>query len=314
MAAEISVIIPLYRCERYIRDTLKSVLSQSYQNYEVILVDDGSPDASLELAEAYLMQNACPYKLVRQQNEGPGAARNAGFSAAEGNWIFFLDSDDVIQPFTFELFIHAIERFRDLDMVFSDFQSVGENDRFKTAPRNEETTLFNNERIVHAFLTRKEVLLTSGTLFRKRFLEKNHLLHCRLRWSEDVHFLWQALDCASAVLKLHCCTYNYVQHEGSIMHATPTRFMVEAYQQFRLLAQTMNAPEARRFMLPRWVLGCLHADARLDRFAAWNRLLAQMNGAEHLKELLAFPDYRVRLLAGAGLLNRRALYHLLRVS
>lgn len=89
----ISIVIPVYRTQSYLRECMESVLMQDYPKLEIILVDDGSPDACPEMCDAYARQ----YKEVRvihQENSGLGMARNAGMDLAGGEYIFFLDSDD----------------------------------------------------------------------------------------------------------------------------------------------------------------------------------------------------------------------------
>lgn len=90
----VSVIIPAYNAAETLRDAIDSVLAQTYPAYEIIVVDDGSRDATAELAQAYRE----PVRLIRQTNAGPAAARNAGIAAASGELIAFLDADDVWLP------------------------------------------------------------------------------------------------------------------------------------------------------------------------------------------------------------------------
>lgn len=94
----VSIIIPVYQVEKYIGNTIKSVLRQTYKNIEIILVDDGSTDESITNALAEVeREHFTEYKLVRQENKGLGEARNTGVDYANGEWIVFIDSDDTIQ-------------------------------------------------------------------------------------------------------------------------------------------------------------------------------------------------------------------------
>lgn len=101
----ISVVIPLYNKQNSIVATLQSVLAQTYKNYEVIVVDDGSTDRSVEVAEATLRKfSGCPtgygleFRVIRKENGGVSSARNAGILAAKGEYIAFLDGDDLWHP------------------------------------------------------------------------------------------------------------------------------------------------------------------------------------------------------------------------
>lgn len=103
---EISVIVPVYRAEAYLRDCLDSILSQTFSEFEVILVDDGSPDRSGAICEEYARRDA-RVRVMHQSNQGQAAARNHAMETAKGNWLCFVDSDDQIHPQMLELLYRA---------------------------------------------------------------------------------------------------------------------------------------------------------------------------------------------------------------
>lgn len=93
----LSIIIPVYKTERYLPKCLESLLAQSYADWEAILVDDGSPDGSGELCDAYAGKDG-RFRVIHQDNAGPGAARNHGLEVAQGEYVCFVDSDDWVGP------------------------------------------------------------------------------------------------------------------------------------------------------------------------------------------------------------------------
>lgn len=93
----VSIIIPIYNTEQYLADCLESVLAQTFADFEAIVVDDGSTDGSAEIIRKYANRDS-RFVSVHQENKGLSDARNAGIDIARGNWITFVDSDDVIQP------------------------------------------------------------------------------------------------------------------------------------------------------------------------------------------------------------------------
>ena len=105
----LSVVIPVYNVEAYLADCLESVLSQSYPDLEVILVDDGATDRSAEIAGRYVRADP-RVRLLRQANAGLGAARNAGIRCARGAYLAFADSDDIVPPRAYEALMSTIER------------------------------------------------------------------------------------------------------------------------------------------------------------------------------------------------------------
>jgi glycosyltransferase involved in cell wall biosynthesis len=118
----VSVIIPTYNYGRYIRDALESVFAQTYSDYEIIIVDDGSTDGTPEIVAPYLDR----VKLISTDHEGHTAARDVGVAASRGRYICFLDSDDKYTPDKLELQVPFLETHPDFDFVFSDFSSFNE--------------------------------------------------------------------------------------------------------------------------------------------------------------------------------------------
>ena len=94
---KISVIIPVYNVEKYLRECLESILNQTFQDFEIICVDDGSTDRSLDILQEYKRKDD-RFVILQQRHAGAGAARNHGLKLAEGKYIQFLDSDDYFEP------------------------------------------------------------------------------------------------------------------------------------------------------------------------------------------------------------------------
>ena len=114
----ISVVIPLYNKEASIAQSLKSVLSQEYDDFEVVIVDDGSTDGSVGVVEA---MNDPRIRLIKQENGGPSKARNTGVKNAKGEWILFLDADDEMLPGALEYFAKNINKHNDTSFIFAPF-------------------------------------------------------------------------------------------------------------------------------------------------------------------------------------------------
>ena len=105
--AEISVIVPVYKAEAFLAECIDSILSQTFTDFEIILVDDGSPDNSGRICEDYAAKYDC-IQVIRQENQGQAAARNHALACASGQWICFVDSDDLIHPGMLEHLYRAI--------------------------------------------------------------------------------------------------------------------------------------------------------------------------------------------------------------
>lgn len=122
---EISFIVPVYRVEPYIHQCISSILQQTFRDFELILVDDGSPDQCPAICDSYAAQDD-RVRVIHQENSGVSAARNVGIDAARGTWVYFVDSDDYISPDAAER-LHADAMATGADCVMSDCEAHFEN-------------------------------------------------------------------------------------------------------------------------------------------------------------------------------------------
>jgi glycosyltransferase involved in cell wall biosynthesis len=141
----VTLVIPAYNASAWIRETLESVHRQTYQHIEIVVVDDGSTDHTMDIAEATLRRGRFPYRVVRQDNNGPSSARNRGWRAGRGIWVQFLDADDLIRPDKIELQM-AYESSA-ADVIYSDWQRLcwtgeaWENEKYAYTPMIGENAL-----------------------------------------------------------------------------------------------------------------------------------------------------------------------------
>ena len=213
----ISVIIPVYNVENYLEECLKSIQSQTYTNIEVILVNDGSTDKSKLICERYCKEDR-RFHLLNQENQGLSAARNNGVAASTGEFIAFVDSDDIILPNYLETLIHYMTD--EIDIVESQFTVSKEeflDERFK-----ELTILFegNSEEAVKIFP--KHVLNVNAVtkLYRRSIVEAVPYIDGVI--FEDVYCGIGMLKYIRKIIKIDYKGYYYRQHQASIMHRTFT--------------------------------------------------------------------------------------------
>lgn len=116
----VSVIIPTYNYARFVGQAIRSVLDQTFTDYEIIVVDDGSTDETPEVLAGF----GSSIRVIRQKNKGGSAARNTGIAAARGKYIAFLDADDQWEPCKLEIQVEALERDPEVGIIFSDIQHI----------------------------------------------------------------------------------------------------------------------------------------------------------------------------------------------
>lgn len=220
MEEKISVIIPVYNVEAYLSKCVDSVLNQSYQNFEVILVDDGSKDQSGGICDAYAKKDA-RVKVIHKQNEGLSSARNKGLDHATGNYYYFLDSDDYIAEDTLELLLGAIRRTGS-DLALCNIQYVDEQGTVLS-----RQNAFKEYGVRDGTWTKKEFwrhymgfghivcVVACNKLYKKELFAQQRYPEGKIREDEFVvhHVVDQCQKIACVKKKL----YFYRQRNGSIM-------------------------------------------------------------------------------------------------
>ena len=140
MPVRLSIVVPVYNVEQYLRKCVFSLVHQDFKNYEVILIDDGSTDSCPDICDEYalkyntsnIIHNTCPIRVIHQENAGLSAARNTGIAAAKGEYVMFVDSDDYIEPNVLGGLMEQVERDK-LDVLRYRLQYVRlvKNERVK---------------------------------------------------------------------------------------------------------------------------------------------------------------------------------------
>lgn len=213
----ISVIIPIYNVQKYLARCLESICNQEFEDYEVILINDGSTDNSLNIAEIYIERYQDKIKLINQKNGGLSAARNKGLLHAEGKYVCFIDSDDYVEK-TYLSEMYEVAEKNDADLVFCAFKSVDENGKVIKYIR--ESRLISEK--VYSLKENEELFLIQNAawnkLYRKDIIEECNLYFTPEVWYEDLRFTKKYLLNASKCVYCDKALYNYLQRSGSIMN------------------------------------------------------------------------------------------------
>ena len=216
----VSVIIPAYNAEKHIENSLASIVSQKFENFELIVVNDGSKDRTVQKAESILSGSGLKYKIISQENQGVSVARNRGLQEARGKYIFFLDSDDFIGKDCLLKLYNKAET-QHADIVFCGFDRVDETGRQIVAYEKEFGYLkkpLTGKEVLVMMLKRKIWIWTGSGFYRRKLLE-NKLVrytpgctHC-----QDQEFCMKALFHASKVVSVNEMLSHYVQRLNSLM-------------------------------------------------------------------------------------------------
>lgn len=212
MSRTVSVIIPVYNTENYLKECIDSVLKQSYTDLQIILIDDGSTDDSGRICDEYAKIDDRIF-VIHQKNRGAAGAKNAGLKVAAGEYLTFLDSDDYLETNAYSVMVEHLKKYR-ADVVQCSFKNVYKN-------RIENNTSFSNfkEFSCTAYLALFTKDWTCGLLWDKMYrrklfegiyFEEGHKI-------DDEFFTYQGVMNAEKIVRVPCVTYNYRKRLSGVM-------------------------------------------------------------------------------------------------
>ena len=210
---QISVIVPVYNVEKYLTQCIESILSQTYQEFELLLIDDGSEDNSGSICDHYSNIDSRVH-VFHKENGGVSSARNMGIEHAKGEWVCFVDSDDWIDKDTFE-YITGLSKGADF-LQFGYRRTGGTASEYSYVPSKVlrySTSVYCTKRIYHSAIC--GYLLKLNIIKKYKISFPNHI-----KYGEDQAFILKTLICSSEIVILDRHFYNYRDREGSAMHAS----------------------------------------------------------------------------------------------
>lgn len=263
----ISVIIPVYNVEKYLKKCVKSICRQTYSDLEIILVNDGSTDESALICER-LKEEDKRICVIHKENEGAAGARNTGLEAAKGTYIIFVDADDFVDEKYLESMYMAVDE-EDIEAVVCSYQKL------QDGKKQEEVILVNQKiegkSVIPYFFDEKSEAwdVPWNKLYKKSLFET--IKYPLGRLNEDEATIYRVLYEAKAIKIIDACLYYYVIRNGSASKREDRR---------KLKDEMLNYQERRQFCMdrkqPQW------ADMSLKRF--YYRLIAYIHLSENEKE------------------------------
>lgn len=272
---DISVIIPVYNVDKYIKSTIKSLIKQTYKNIEIIIINDNSTDSTLEICNMYAKLDSRIKVFNQPYNCGAARARNRGLSIAKGKYIFFMDSDDYIDLNMLEnLFNKAEEEEVDLIICGYYFETIKQlNDKTKVLSKfskSFKSKKYNNkEELMEDYIKLWDNAMLYNIwnkLYKKDIIDKNNILFKDLLISEDIEFNKEYIKICNKVYIDERCYYHYIrEREGSITTKYKEnlfRMRVEENEEFIRYFKELGIYnyEAREYVSRRYierVVGCI---------------------------------------------------------
>ena len=230
---EISIIVPVYNTERFVSRCIESILGQSFKDFELILIDDGSTDQSGDICDSYAAKDL-RVKVIHQNNRGVSAARNRGLDIAHGKYIYLPDSDDYLESNTLDVMYHFFLDSQ-IEMVACSYTYRDEGScSLNTGPQID--SYYDNDELIDSIFGMPNPL--GGACWNKMFcaeIIKDVRFEESLSYCEDWFFLFQCFQRINRALQISHLLYNVVESDNSLTRKDPIRAMYNIIQGFEFL-------------------------------------------------------------------------------
>lgn len=252
MKPRITIIVPVYKVEKYLEKCVESVINQTYKNIEIILVNDGSPDNCPYICDKYARKDQ-RIKVIHKKNGGLSDARNVGLDEAKGEYVLFVDSDDYIELNSCEKFIDIIGN-KSPDIVVGNAKRLENNKIYYMKHRlNTGRHTINGKKFLETELKAGTMYMAAWlNLYRKSFLLDNKLKFSVGLLHEDEEFTPRAFLKADSVMSTDLDFYNYIIRENSITtrknKIKNAEHLIKIYRSLGEIYKDIQEPELRKML------------------------------------------------------------------
>lgn len=241
---KLSVIVPVYNVEPYLRRCVDSIVGQTFSELEIILIDDGSTDGSTTICEEYASQEE-NIRVIRQENSGVSTARNRGLSEATGAYITFVDGDDWVESTMFSTLIRAMEEYS-VPIAIGGYIDDYDGDTKLFFHPQKETVLSSDELIKEFFLQNLFMWTAYDKVYRRDFLH-TIVFDSNLHIGEDMKFFWDVILRVKTAAYVPLYQYHYCHRLGSAIQQRFSTNNLDALKVKRAIWETTDTPLLKRY-------------------------------------------------------------------
>ena len=276
---------------------MESIINQTYKNLEIILVDDGSPDKSIEIAQEYLQDKNVDWRIIHEPNSGLPTARNTGIEASTGKWVICPDSDDYLTPTAIETMV-SVAKSTNSRCVFCGYKVVHDIDYKDDVRQYKSAKKYSIGKLRQLFLWRRLILLAPGMLLEKSVYDKlKYDKDCP--YDEDIHFMWQLLYLIDDIAYIGSDFYNYYMRSTSMAHTLkPDAYMKTssryAEMTSNLIKRFPNDSVVRK-IYPKYRIGGAHVLARANDYKTFKRTVMGDGYRRDMSNLIFQKDLKLSL-------------------
>lgn len=241
---KISIIVPVYNTEIYLKECIDSILNQTLEEIEVIFINDGSTDNSVEVIKENMKKNI--FTIIEQENSGVGITRNKGIKVATGEYILFLDSDDYLDKHACER-MYKIAKDTESDVVqcgLKFFYEDGQDDKLVKYNQNKNICTYSSLDSVKRYLKYDIRGYSCNRICKRELLIKNEILYPVGVCYEDMYITLRVLDLAKKVTLVNECLYNYRQRKDSLSKEIKDKSIRDYISQVKICVEYVDKYKA----------------------------------------------------------------------
>lgn len=289
-SVEISLIIPVYNVEAYLDKCLYAILTQNYDNWEAILVDDGSTDSSSRICDEYREKDS-RFKVFHKTNGGVSSARNVGLSKAKGRWLWFIDADDWISSDALEVLSKQLDN-SNIDTIFFGIEYY--DDKGNLMGVEDRPTILDKPK--------DEVIAISDYPPQNYLLKRDIVAKYNLQFSEgiatgeDLEFQYKYLMLCKQPVSINHRLYKYIRRDGSAMH-NPRTLENMAKDSPRTLVNIAHFIERHRIRETKWLAHRINRAFKAAMSSSFHhrafseKTQIKIKEADRILKLNGFKDY-----------------------
>lgn len=307
MRGKVSIIMPCFNAQSTVSYAIKSLERQTYDNFELIAVDDGSLDDTAKVIESFVGKVKFDIVLVRQENKGVAAARNEALVQAGGDCIAFLDADDVYDDRFLEILVNAMEKNDGADIALCSFKRIGHIDYEGKKKYSDKYIEMTQKELADNLMYRNIPSSLWSYLYKRKKIVDNFLKFTEnVHYGEDSEFLWKYIvNCKSGVAVKDELYYYYDNPQSALNNLNWNK--VQSADVIKRVHKYMKdnniswSEEFFEYMYPRTLLAIYKMFIKNNKTAYAKKFEEEYNLKAGMKKLLKSPDFKIKCTAAVYL-------------
>lgn len=302
---KVSIIVPVFNAAKFIDEMLVTIINQTHKNLEIILVDDESTDNSVEIIHESLKNIDCEYYLINQKNSGAASARNHGLKHATGDYVVFVDADDLLHNRYIELLL-KVAISNNSDIVICGFMAFSDKSHTNlTSEVNEDFEILNQEKATVDFALGLIKTNHWAMLYNKNLLIHNNLQYpTNYKYGEDVYFATKCMASSKNIAILNEQLYFYRSSSASLMssiandiHTYISDSIDIKIKQEQIIKDKCSScsDKYNYYAVPRVVFSIVNNISIRYSNSEFMEICKEIDARKNIKKLIKFPDKKIRL-------------------